>query len=249
MPFVIVTGGRRRVRVGTRVSRRRATVSEPDGDGGAQRGERKPGHDVSGTSWCCRPYGRRSGPSAAGCRTSSPRELARHRDEGGRDALRRGPGEDQLRDGGQLHPHRGALPLRRAGRVDPGRAADGVGGDGGEPAVFVGAAGHRHDGAEHPARRLRLGHRRRRRGDVARGLPVDGDAQRRPHGRHHDDRLDGGGADRPVRRRAHGHHGGEPGREVGHHAARSRTSWPPSRTAGPPRRSPRAASRTRSSRS
>ena len=28
------------------------------------------------------------------------------------------------------------------------------------------------------------GRRRRRRGDVARGLPVDGDAQRRAHGRH-----------------------------------------------------------------
>ena len=50
--------------------------------------------------------------------------------------------------------------------------ADGLGGDGGQPPVLVGPAGHRDHGAEHPARRLRLRHRRRRRGDEPRRLPV-----------------------------------------------------------------------------
>jgi len=42
------------------------------------------------------------------------------------------------------------------GRGDPGRTADGVGGDDRQSAVLVGAAGGGDDGAEHPARRLRL---------------------------------------------------------------------------------------------
>jgi len=68
---------------------------------------------------------------------------------------------------------------------------------------------------KHPARRLRLRHRRRRRGHEPRRLPVHRHAQRRPHGRHQAHRHHGGRADRPLRCRPHGHHGREPVHQVG----------------------------------
>ncbi len=142
----------------------------------------------------------------------------RNGDEGGGPALGGGPEGDQLRHRRQRHPHREPLRLCRARGRDPGRAADGQRGDGREPPVLVGAAGHRQHRAEHPARRLRLRHRRRRRGDEPRRVPQPAAAQRRAHGRREDDRLDGGDADGSVRRRPHGHHRREPGGEVEHHA-------------------------------
>ena len=48
--------------------------------------------------------------------------------------------------------------------------------------VRVGPAGHRDDGAEHPARRLRLRYRRRRGSDEPRRLPEPGHAIGRAHG-------------------------------------------------------------------
>ena len=75
------------------------------------------------------------------------------------------------------------------------------------------------------------------------------DAQRRAHGRHQADRHDGRHADRPVRRRPHGHHRREPGRQVGHHA---RGAGRAGGRVAPPRRGGdrrRAASSRRSCRS
>ena len=51
------------------------------------------------------------------------------------------------------------------------------------------------------------------------GYMFDGHAHRRPHGRHHPHRHDGRHADRPVRGRAHGHHGRE-SRDQMEHLAR-----------------------------
>ena len=119
---------------------------------------------------------------------------------------------------GNTIPTEARFRLRGARGVDPGRPADGFGGHGRQPAVLVGPARHRHDGAEHPARRLRLRRRRRRRGHEPRRLPVHRHAQRRAHGRYQAHRHHGGHADRPLRRRPHGHHRREPGHQVGHHA-------------------------------
>ena len=98
----------------------------------------------------------------------------RHGDEGGSQALRGRPEGDQLRHRRQHHSHRIALGLRGARGLDSGRSADEVGGHGRQPAPLVGPAGHRHDRAEHPAGRLRLRHRWRRRGDEPWRLPVAG---------------------------------------------------------------------------
>ncbi len=70
------------------------------------------------------------------------------------------------------------------------------------------------------------------------GYLSTGDAHRRAHGRHQADRHDGRDADRPLRRRPHGHHGREPGAPSGASRARSRTRWRSSRTSARRRRSP-----------
>ena len=159
----------------------------------------------------------------------------RHRDEGSRGALGRGPQGHPVRDRGQHHPHREALRLRRPRGVDPGRPVARQRGHGREPAVCLGPAGHRHERSEHPAGRRRLRRGRRRGSDEPRRLPVAGDAQRRTHGRHHPHRHHGRDADRPLRRGPHGHHRREPGREVGHHArgtGRARRRIAPPRSSG-----------------
>jgi acetyl-CoA C-acetyltransferase len=56
-----------------------------------------------------------------------PAELGRHRDEGGGHTLRRRPEVDQLRDGGQLHPHREPLPyVARVAAIQAGLPMDSV---------------------------------------------------------------------------------------------------------------------------
>ncbi len=139
--------------------------------------------------------------------------------QGGHRPRRRRSQAGELCHGRQLHPDRIALCLCRPRRDDPGRHVDGFDGLRGEPPVRFGAAGR----SSMSAQAILLGdadfaHRRRCRGDVARRLPAAGAALRRAHGRHPGHRRDGRRADRPVRRRPHGHHRRESGRQARHHA-------------------------------
>ena len=111
------------------------------------------------------------------------------------------------------------------------------------------AAGDRQLGAGDPARRCRFRHRRRRRSHVARRLPDAGDAFRRAHGRHQDDRRHGRRADRSVRRRPHGHHRREPGRRSTASRARMQDDFACESQRAPPPPSPPATSSRRSCRS
>ena len=169
---------------------------------------------------CCRsersPF-RRSAPSAVPWPTSNQR-TGRHRDEGSGRALRRRPQGDQLRDRRQHHPHRvAATPTWRAWpRSRPACRWNRW------PWRSTACAPRACRASSRPRRTscsaMRLRHRRRRRSHV-RGaylLPA-----MRTGARMGDTKLidiDGRHADRPVRRRPHGHHRREPGRQVGHHA-------------------------------